>query len=185
MKSFFPLFIAVLLGMAGCVANRVVETPVQLPKHQSTARDSSNVASDSDILLEYANYLRRLSASELTREHESLRQAVAKSKTDLTRAELAMFYALPGLPLRDDSKALAMLEPLSKEASSPSVRNFVWLLIGFVADNKRLDEAAQASNTKLKEEQRQSAELQQKLEALKSIEKSLSERGRGKQSAPK
>jgi hypothetical protein len=54
------------------------------------------------------------------------------------------------------------------------------LLLSLVTDNRRLDEGAQALAAKLKDEQTKAAELQQKLEALKSIEKSLSERDRGK-----
>jgi len=175
MRLFFLMLIPVFMSMTGCITTATkmpvpVEEPIKL----------EIVPSDTEALVQYAAYLRRLSVTDLNREHEALKQTVAKSRTDLSRAQLAMIYALPGLPLRDDAKALPLLESLGKDAISPTVRNFALLLLSLVADNKRLDEAAQVLNGKVKDEQKLSGELQQKLDALKSIEKSLSERDRSK-----
>jgi hypothetical protein len=178
MRLLFFVLVAAFLSMTGCTL-----TKKEVPLGEFSRGEIANAPGDAEILLQYAVYLRRLSSGEIIREQEVLRQNMVKSKTELNRAQLAMIYALPGLPLHDDGKALAILEPLSKEAVSPAVRNFSLLLQSFVVDNKRLDEGAQVLNSKLKDEQKQSAELQQKLEALKSIEKSLSERDRGKQPA--
>lgn len=178
MQLLFLAIIAVFMSAAGCALDGKVikESSVNEP-----SRPEFPVAvNDAETLVQYGAHLRRLSANELNREHEALKQSAAKSKSDLNRAQLAMIYALPGLPLRDDAKAVIMLESLGKDAQSSGIRNFALLLLSMVSDNRRLDEGAQALAAKLKDEQTKSAELQQKLEALKSIEKSLSERDRGK-----
>jgi hypothetical protein len=186
MRLLLFLLVAALLSTTGCTAYKIKDNSATSPAtspSEFAKVEFPSPTNDAETLVQYAAYLRRLNATDLNREHETLKQNVAKSKTDLSRAQLGMIYALPGLALRDDTKALSILEALGKEASSSVVRNFALLLLGFVADNKRLDEGTQALNTKLKDEQKQSAELQQKLEALKSIEKSLSERDRSKQPA--
>lgn len=185
--------VVALLGVTSCTLVPPAQKPAQqlprpeAPKPEMTRPELPNVdqgVNDAEALVQYAAYLRRLSAADLNREHESMKQHVARAKTDLNRAQLALIYILPGLSLHDDAKALTILDPLVKEATSPAVRNFAMLMSSMVGDNKRLDENVQNLNSKLKEEQKQSAELQQKLDALKSIEKSLSERDRGK-AAPK
>ena len=174
----------------------VVQSKPSLPTVETTKADIPNTdvpktdlppvaVADGETLIQYAAYLRRLSPVDLTREHETVKQLVAKNKSDMSRAQLALVYTLPGLPLRDDAKALAILDSLGKEATSPAVRNFALLLLSLVADNRRLEESVQTLTSKVKDEQKQSAELQQKLDALKSIEKSLSDRDRGKSGAPK
>lgn len=172
------ILVMAILGAAGC-ALIAPQTSTSEPQ-RSRWPNASRTTNEAETLVQYAVYLRRLSVPELNREHDVMRQQVAKSRTDLNRAQLVLFYALPGLPLRDDARALAILESLGKEATSLVVRNFALLLLSLVADNKRLDDSVQNLSSKLKEEQRQSVQLQQKLEALKSIEKSLSERDRGK-----
>ena len=153
---------------------------VEAPKVEPPKVEVVQATGDAEALVQYTAYVRRLNAADQGREQEAMKQLVAKNKTELNRAELALTYALPGLASRDDARALNLLEPLAKEASSPAIRNFALLLLSFVAENRRVDDNLQTVSGKLKDEQKQSAELQQKLEALKSIEKSLSDRDRGK-----
>lgn len=181
MRLIFLMLVPVLISMTGCV---ITAPKPPVPVEEPPKVEVTPIVSDTDTLIQYAGYLRRLNAADLNREHETLKQTVAKSRTDVSRAQLALIYTLPGLPLRDDAKAIPLLESLSKEAISPAVRNFASVLLILVADNKRLDDSAQLLSIKLKDEQKQSAELQQKLDALKSIEKSLSERDRSKSPAP-
>jgi hypothetical protein len=200
---YVALVVVIIGGVTGCAPFQQVndtqprpqptkpeapkpEPPKQEPSKQETPKqDISQSADDAEALIQYATYLRRLNAADLNRELDAMKLTVAKSKSDVNRAQLAMAYALPGLASRDDTRALAMLDTLAKEATSTSVRSFSLMLLSLVADNRRLDESVQTLSAKLKEEQKQSAELQQKLEALKSIEKSLSDRDRGKATAPK
>ena len=194
---FFSLLLVVVVAFAtSCtlfmphgapvvVAPKPESPKVETPKTDASRTDFPPAMNDGEALIQYAAYLRRLGPADLNREHDTVKQLVAKNKSDMSRTQLAMVYALPGLPTHDDAKALAILDSLGKEATAPTIRNFALLLLSLVADNRRLDENVQTLNGKLRDEQKQSAELQQKLEALKSIEKSLSDRDRGRPSAPK
>ena len=159
-----------LWTLTGCTT--LPNTTDRCPKPEPVIITST---SDVDELLQYTTYLKKLSATDLNRELETTRQ---KPKSDSSRLELAIIYSLPGLLTHDDAKALAILDPLIKESSSTSIKNLASMMITFIMENKRLEENTQVLTNKLKDEQKQSAELQQKLEALKSIEKSLSERDR-------
>jgi hypothetical protein len=102
--------------------------------------------------------------------------------------QMALVLSMPNNPNRDYGRALLVLDPIAKEAgNTPSnggaLAHFALILQAIIldnrrleAENKRLDENLQNTNSKLKDEQRQSELLQQKLDQLKSIEKGLLER---------
>lgn len=175
MRLFFLLGIFTILNLAGCNTPPVAHTPVKEATKLETITPSVSITSDVDSLLQYANYLRKLNANDLARELETAKQ---KPKSDSSKMELAILYSVPGLSTRDDVKALSILDPLTKETSSSSIKHLALMMMNFITENKRLEDGLQTTNGKLKDEQKQSAELQQKLEALKSIEKSLSDRDR-------
>jgi hypothetical protein len=116
--------------------------------------------SDSDKLLLYFEHLRKLSAAELTKEHDTVRQILAKSGTDVLRVRYAMLLSVPGATFADDTRALETLEPLLKNPDA-ALHNLAYLLSAQI------------------QEQRRGQGLQQKLEALKSLEKNLIERDPG------
>jgi predicted RNase H-like nuclease (RuvC/YqgF family) len=161
-----------LLVMGGCVLPKPAPPSEPLPKVEAWRGEVAADASDADLLIQYSAYVRRLSAAEVLRELENVKQTVAKNH-DMNRLRLAILYGLPSQAVHDDAKCLAALEPVIKESNSVGLRNFALLLQALVADNKRLSENGQTLALKLREEQKQSEQLQQKLEALKSIEKSL------------
>ncbi len=163
--------------LTGCTT--LPHDPERCPKPEPLIITST---SDVEDLLQYMTYLKKLNATDLNREFETVKQ---KPKSDSSKLELAILYSLPGLLTHDDAKALAILEPLNKEASATSMKNLAFMMITFIMENKRLEENIQTATNKLKDEQKQSIELQQKLEALKSIEKSLSVRDRIKKPVQK
>lgn len=158
----------IAIALSGCAA-----TPAHLPLDKPPVE---RTASDAETLLQYPAYLRRLTPTELAREFEALNFGSVRNLSELQRAQLAMIYALPGLYLHDDTKAMQLLDLLVREAQSPAVRGFALLVAGLVAERRRLDDMNQTLAAKLKAEQRANDQLEQKLEALKSIEKSLSDR---------
>ncbi len=135
--------------------------------------------SDLDTLLTYYGQVRKLQPAELAKELETVRQAFAKDKNDLDRMRLALVQAMPGSAVRNEAGAQALLEPLLKEGSNrdSGLRAFAMLLNGYLLDNKRYEE-------RLRDDQKQIEDLQAKIDALTSIEKSLLERGQ-KASVPK
>lgn len=140
----------------------------------------SFLVSEAESLLLYHEHLRKLSSADLNREHEGVKQALAGSGSNgnFSRVRLAMLLSLPGAGFRDDGRALGLLEPMLKEsAASNEMRALAQLLYVLISERRRTEE-------RLKDEQRKTEGLQQKLDALKSIEKSLLEREPGKPRNP-
>jgi hypothetical protein len=124
----------------------------------SLRADSRRPVSDNESLLTYFEFVRKLSAAELAKEHETARQLYTRTHSDFNRVRYAMLLSVPGSAFNDDARALEALEPLLKN-------------LGAALHNLAFVVSAQI------QEQRRSQELQQKLDALMSLEKSLIERG--------
>jgi hypothetical protein len=119
--------------------------------------------SDADNLLIFYHHVRGLSGAELGREHEMARQAYARSRSDFNRVRYAILLAIPNSAFNDDGRALELLEPVSKNPNG-QLHGLAYLLVSQLQERRRLDANAQA--------------LQQKLDALKSLERSMIERKR-------
>lgn len=113
--------------------------------------------SDSESLLMYFKYVRRLPAAEFAKEHEAVRQLYAKSRSDFNRVRYAMLLSVPGGSSSDDMRALEALDPLLKNPDA-ALHNLAFVVSAQI------------------QEQRRGHGLQQKLDALKSLEKNLIER---------
>lgn len=142
--------------LAGCALLRETQEPA--PWVQSGMLQP---ASNADSLLLYFQHIRNLSSAELGKEYETARQAYAQSRSDFNRVRFAMVLALPGSANGDEGRALELLEPVSKNPNS-RLSGLANLLISHLQERKRLDLTAQG--------------LQQKLDALRSLERSLIER---------
>lgn len=154
MKSIALLLItlAALLA-AGCGSLRG-------PGGEPSARtESPRPAGDVENLLLYFEHVRKLPAADLAKEHEAVRQLFARSHSDFHRVRYAAVLSVPGATFSDEARALELLDPLLKNPGA-SLHNLAFVI------------GAQI------QEQRRAQDLQQKLEALKSLEKSLLERGR-------
>jgi hypothetical protein len=158
------LFAAGVSALGGCAILQDilegVETREPVPWVQA---GSPQPASDAESLLLYFHHLRKLSGPDLGREHEAARQAYARSRTDFNRVRLAIVLSLPSSAFNDDARALELLEQVAKNPSD------------------RLQGLALLLNTHLQEQKRMNANLQglqQKLDALKSLERNLIERGK-------
>jgi hypothetical protein len=133
------------------------ETPAEAPM------ETRRAVSEAEILLQYFTQLKKLSSSELAREYDAARQAYGGARSDYNRVRLAMTMTLPNTSSQDDPRALDLLDPLAKNSGSP-LSGLALLLTSQIQERRRLDANAQA--------------LQQKLDALKSLERSLIERKR-------
>ena len=119
--------------------------------------------SESDHLLAYLQGLRGLSGADLGREHDQARQAYARARTDYNRVRYAMVLTVPNSAFHDEARALEMLEPVAKNTQG-QLQPLAHLLASHLQERKRLDANAQA--------------LQQKLDALRSLERNMIERKR-------
>lgn len=127
-------------------------------------------------LLVQSEGVRRMAAGDAAKELEQARQSFARAKTDYNRLLYALLLLLPNTGGADDARAAALLEPMVKEKGSTgngmrALAAFAYFQIG---DNRKLEE-------RMREEQKRADSLQEKLDALKEVEKSLIDR---EQSSP-
>jgi hypothetical protein len=153
----------ILIGcgvLAGCGALREFESQEPAPGVQA---GSPQPASDAESLLLYYQHVRKLPGPELDREHDAARQALSRSRSDFNRIRFAMVLSLSNTAFNDEARALELLDPVSKNTGG-QLSGLAYLLISHLQDRKRLDANAQG--------------LQQKLDALRLLERSLIERKR-------
>lgn len=112
------------------------------------------------------------SPEEQKRELAAASQALSRQRSDAARLRLGMLQSLPG-SAADETRALATLDPLVKQGAGPT-RMVATLLVAQLLERQRL----------LREERRRADDLQQKLDALKALERSLLGRERKPNSAP-
>jgi outer membrane murein-binding lipoprotein Lpp len=150
-------------------------TPVpvedRLQKPPAPPQPEVRLPGEQERAVSYFDRLRRMQVGELAREQEAVRQAYGQSRSDFDRMRLAMTYALPNTPLSDEGRALDLLEPLVRNIRA-ELHPLAVLLAVFVQEHKRL-----AANIQTLQQGVQS--LQQKLDALRSLERSLIEREGG------
>lgn len=180
----FGVLCAMVWAVAGCAVLKAPEREAPEPPAEPTPSEpeapevpvapqpplalepARTAQTELDQLLNYFRYLKRLTGVELGREHDNVRAAFGRTRLDFDRVRLAMVLSLPNTPFNDDARALELLEPLMKNESS-KLHGLVSLMGAYVQEQRRLAASVQG--------------LQQKLNALKSMERSLIEREQGGQ----
>jgi hypothetical protein len=132
-------------------------------------------ASEVETLIAEFARLRRLSGAELAREQEAARNAFNQTRSDSARVRLAMTLAISGVPGSDDAQALALLDPLVKTPGA-SLHALAFLLAAHIQDQRRLTAQLSGLQQNVQGLQQNVQGLQQKLDAIKSLERSLSGR---------
>lgn len=131
-------------------------------------------------LLLYNEQLRQLPAAELANEIGRLNGALGSASPVQAAAvtvELALALAQTRSPA-DTVRALALLDPIAR---TPSADQQPWqalarLLVARIGEQRRLEEQLERQAAALRESQRNVQQLNEKLEALKAIERSLNNR---------
>lgn len=141
--------------------------PEPVPAVASPSAPSADYVKENaevSALLAYYQELIDLPAEELKREYSTISQAFAHDRSELARLRLSLLMCVPGVSWRDDAKLLALLEGAASRKAPPDSprRQFVVLLQKLVIERQR--------------EQKRADELQQKLDSMLTIERSL--RGR-------
>lgn len=133
---------------------------------------------DADRIMKFYARLAPMKATELSRELEDTRQAFEADRSDLNRMQLAVLLSQPGTSFRDDATAIALLNVLVKDKAreDSDLRPLAIWLHAHLLESRRNDEALQQQSVKLKEEQRKSEALQQKLDAILDMEMKMIER---------
>ncbi len=103
------------------------------------------------------------SGDDLKRELAAANAAVNRTRNDASRIRLAMLLTLPSAGAPDDSRALSLLEPMVGKGSSSPLKQIAAVLYAQIAERAR----------SVREEQKKSAAAQEKLDALRAVERSL------------
>ena len=160
---------ALLLG--ACASKPAKQTPVlvQTPPRVVVVADPQLAE-----LLAYQNALRLMTPSELAKAQLDLAKADTAPQNAIRRAMLHASVRAPG----DLSRAQALLEPLATATGKDAqlLAPLAQLLGGQYAELRRQEDSLDKLNAQLRDAQRRIDLLNEKLEALKNIERSLSVR---------
>jgi hypothetical protein len=100
----------------------------------------------------------------MKRELAGANAALSRTRSDANRIRVAMLLTLPAAGPPDDARALSLLEPMmGKTGNSSPLRQIATLLYAQIVERARI----------VREEQRRTAAAQEKLDALRAVERSL------------
>lgn len=155
----------------------------------------SNPIPATEPILDYIGRFSSLSAEEQKKELAQINENLSLNKLDFNyRMKAMVIYAIPGTRLRDIPKAQAFVDGLMREKTlDPQRKVLAGLLRDYITDNARQvqeNNRLQQENNRLflenitlaqknRDEQKRADTLQQTLDELKAIEKSLIDREQG------
>lgn len=115
------------------------------------------------VLVYYAQ-VRQLTGQELAREQEGARRALAKTRSDANRLRYALLLTLPGAAATEESRVQELLEPVTR-SNDAALRGLALIMMTSLQEQRRLENHAQG--------------LQQKLDALLTLERNMTRDGSG------
>ena len=155
----------------------------------SSAAPRTSATRGGEALGTYLGQLSGMDEARLAQEAARQRRLAGPEASDLERVRAALALSLA--PHADEGEILGLVEPVARHRNAaPEVRGMASFLQAMAMERRRLRESALASGQKLHEERRareqekqradglqeRAADLQQKLDALSELEKSLSNR---------
>lgn len=147
----------------------IVQSPAQ-PPAPSPAQPSvalPQVNEDEQQALALLADLQRYAVDpgeDLRREMAAANAALARTRSDANRIRVAMLLTLPLAGPPDDARALTLLEPVvAKSGNSSPLKQIAAVLYTQIVERSR----------SVREEQRRTAAAQEKLDALRAVERSL------------
>ena len=168
-KKSWVVFTMILVTLSACsiIPN---QPPIAVLPPQPLAITPSQL----EVLMQYYDYIRKMPATELVKEHDKAKQNLILARSDTARAELALLLVLPNTSFRDTGAALSLLNEWPKDAKlSTSMRSFKHLLSALLAEQQRINSSVNELSQKLKEEQKHSEVLKNQIDDIKSMEKNL------------
>ena len=153
---------------------------------------ASTASAPAGALVDYLRQLEALSPQAREAETARARELALRDGTTAARTRAALALSLEPEP--DDATILSLLEPVvASEPEGSEVRVVASFLHAMASGRRRLRESADTAGSKLREEHRareaehgraetervRAAELQQKLDALSELEKTLSDQRPG------
>lgn len=173
-KLLFLLIPCLVLFLNACAELPHSSTPAAFPPKVS---DNPTVANN-EGLLEYAARFIELSAEAQKKELAQINQEINQDKGDINRKmKAAMIYALPGSRQRDVVKAQVLLDDILREKTLNSEQKIMAsLLKDQINETGKLTQEINKLTQKARDEQKRADALQQKLNELRDIEKTMVDR---------
>jgi len=168
------LAVAVCLGLSACAT--VPETQQAAPVRVEEMREVADV-------LAWFDRLASLPVDEQRREFAAAQAAFDKAPGDVARLRLAMAFNLPQAPWRDDARVVVLLAEWAPDGQPTLTRQVGQLLYRLTIERQRLiKEEQRRSDTiqqgeqkrveaLLHDERKKVEDLQQKLDALREIDR--------------
>lgn len=187
MRKLSLLLLIVALSACNAMQKKDVVKPIEKKEEKSVAA-TKVLPPSQPAMLDYASIYLKLAASQQKFEFNEILSAMQKDKSNtILRMKLAIMYALPSSRVQDPSKALSIINDLQKSAwVTPDNEQLLALLRDIALasqkemqkskeEQKRMDGLQQKNELLLQ----QNIQLEQKLEALKRIEKTMVDRDQG------
>jgi len=143
----------------------IVQSPPQAPVQAPPAVPAVNEEEQQALVL-LADLQRYVldPTEDLKRELAAANAALARTRNDASRIRVAMLLTLPAAGPPDDARALSLLEPVvARTGSGSPLKQIAALLYAQIVERGR----------SVREEQKRTAAAQEKLDALRAVERSL------------
>jgi alkanesulfonate monooxygenase SsuD/methylene tetrahydromethanopterin reductase-like flavin-dependent oxidoreductase (luciferase family) len=175
MRLSIPIAIGALVASCSTPAPNTTSASEPAP---STAAAPAPGVSYAEDLVTYVGRLRAMNETALGAEAARMK----RDQSDVARVKAALALSLS--PQIDDSEVIDLVEPVTrKPAANADVKAMASFVHAMAMERRRLKQRATAAAGELREERRLSGtqaqraeQLQQKLDALTNLEKSLAER---------
>ena len=163
---------AVLLGACSGIKDPPHKACMDMPALTGTSRTA-------EIMRNY-DTLSKQPATEIAKAYSKALQDFSATRSDSNRLRLAMLLALPDTPFHDTSTALNLLNdwPQSETDSPSALRGFARLLSVLLIQQQQSNNALNEMAQKNKEVQKRADALQDKIDAVKNMEKNLMNRNK-------
>jgi hypothetical protein len=160
------VLVTMIFVLSGCASNSL----------ELEAESTKVIRQTSMSPMDYYQILSRMTPAELGRERMVL-SALPNSPN--TQIRMAMLFGHPRAP-QDISRALALLDSVLKsiDPAAIALQPLARLLADNYAERQKIDAHLDRQTLLLKESQRKAAELQEKIDALADIERTLPQRPR-------
>lgn len=155
------------------------DSPFRPPQNQVLVTQEKDLDSEIVVtLMRYSRLIGELSEEALGTEFEKLEKAVKNNPSTRGNLKLAVLLSMPASRFYDEKRAEAILNQVLKqsEGRTPALKEYAHLLMTTLKQRSSFQQMYEDLHKKLQKERSERKQLQQQVEALKSIEKSITTR---------
>ncbi|HET7308400.1 MAG TPA: hypothetical protein VFK24_11405 [Gammaproteobacteria bacterium] len=180
MRTLYKLPVALLLtgALAGC-ATWHWHWPAWMRGGQTSNSEPAMPPDSVAGILYFTGGVLALPQAKQKQAYESAHKHYENGRSAADRLRLALLAALLPEPMHDAARAKSLLTGYSWKTTEPGYAGLAKVTLHVLDAQRESDHQLARTRTKLTDAQQQSAHLQNQLDALKAIEKSLGERRRG------